>query len=157
IPPNLAVAGAAVGVDEDDGVFWTLDSGSTWEARNNGFTTANGAGLIWSPWWFTAFENNSSNPEDVVLWWVGTGYIRKSLDAGKNWSDITQFIDDPPNSAGDSPGPTTADVTFKQMSGDIHTLGEYFCIVEWEPAANDWRGWILRTVDNGIIWVWVTL
>jgi len=157
IPPNQAVPGAAVGVDEDDGVYFTLDSGGSWEARNNGFATANGAGLIWSPWWFTAFENNSSNPEDVVLWWSGTGYVRKSLDAGKNWSDITQFIDDPPNTAGDSPAPTTADVTFKQMSGDIHTLGEYFCIVEWEPAANDWRGWILRTVDNGITWTWVTL
>ena len=157
IPPNQAVPGAAVGVDEDDGVYFTLDSGGSWEARNNGFATANGAGLIWSPWWFTAFENNSSNPEDVVLWWVGTGYIRKSLDAGKNWSDITQFIDDPPNTAGDSPAPTTADVTFKQMSGDIHTLGEYFCIVEWEPAANDWRGWIVRTVNDGVTWVWVTL
>lgn len=157
IPPDLAVAGAAVGVDEDDGVYWTLDSGATWEARNNGLATANGAGLIWSPWWFTPFENNSSNPEDVILWWVGTGYVRKSLDAGKNWSDITQFIDDPPNTAGDSPAPTTADVTFKQMSGDIHTLGEYFCIVEWEPAANDWRGWIMRTVNDGVAWAWVTL
>lgn len=154
VSPDMAVAGAAVGVDEDDGVYWTLDSGATWEARNNGLATAGGADLIWDPWWFTAFGNNSSNPEDVILWWSGTGFVRRSLDAGKNWEDLTRFIDDPPNSWGDSPAPTTADVIFKQISGDIHTHAEFYFIVEWEPAANDWRRWMLKTDDNGSIWVW---
>lgn len=154
LPPNEAVAGAAVGIDEDDGVYWTLDSGSTWVARNNGLATAGSWGLIWDPWWFTAFGNNSTNPEDVILWWSGDGFVRRSIDAGKNWDDLTPLIDDPPNSAADIPAPTTADVIFRTMHGDIHANGTFYCIVEWEPAANDWRGWMLTTADNGSNWTW---
>lgn len=157
VPPDLAVAGAAVGIDEDDGVYWTLDSGSTWEERNNGLSPAGSWGIIWDPWWFTAFGNNSSNPEDVILWWSGEGFIRRSVDAGKNWDDFTQFIDNPPNSWDDSPVPTTADVIFRTMHGDIHSNGTFNCIVEWEPAANDWRRWMLKTDDNGSNWSWSTV
>jgi hypothetical protein len=157
IPPNETAAGAAVGVDEDDGPYWTADSGGAWEARNGSLATAGSFSLLVDPWWKTAFGNNSSNPEDVILWWPGTGFVRRSIDAGKTWADFTQYIDDPPNTGGDIPAPTTADVTFKQMRGDIHTHQEFFCIVEWEPAANDWRGWIIKTNDNGYTWTWVSL
>ncbi len=155
VPPDLAVAGAAVGVDEDDGVYWTLDSGATWEARNNGLDTAGGADLIWDPWWFTAFGNNSSNPEDVILWWSGTGFIRRSLDAGKNWENLTPLISDPPNPAVDSPAPTNSTVIYRQISGDIHANGDFYFIVDYNVAG--WRGWMLKTSDNGSTWTWTSI
>lgn len=155
VPPNLAVPGAAIGVDEADGVYWTLDSGATWEARNDSLDTADGSDLIWDPWWFTAFGNNSSNPEDVILWWSGLGFVRRSTDAGKTWDDLTQFIDDPPNPAVDSPAPTATTVTYRQISGDIHTFSEFYFIVDYNVSG--WRGWMLKTDDNGVTWSWTTV
>ncbi len=155
VPPDLAVAGHAVGIDEDDGVYWTADSGATWEARNNGLDTAGGADLIWDPWWFTAFGNNSSNPEDVILWWSGTGFVRRSLDAGKNWEDLTPLISDPPNPAVDSPAPTNSTVIYRQISGDIHANGDFYFIVDYNVAG--WRGWMLKTSDNGSTWAWTSI
>jgi hypothetical protein len=70
---------------------------------------------------------------------------------------LTPNIDDPPNDAADSPAPTVADVTFKRLHGDIHTKDEFFFIVEWEPTANDWRGWIIKTADDGVVWTWETI
>ncbi len=148
IPPNEAVAGHAVGVDEDDGVYWTADSGGEWEARNNGLATANGSDLIWSPWWKTAFENNSSNPEDVVLWWTGTGFIRRSANAGKNWTDHTQFLTTPPNVAGDAPAPTPDDLDYHQIHGDIHAFGRFVVVATWTAGGGEERAWILETIDN---------
>lgn len=160
VPPNLAVAGAAVGVDEDDGVYWTLDSGATWEARNNGLSTANGSFLMWDPWWFTAFENNSSNPEDVILQWSGTGYIRRSINAGKNWADLTPFIETtgPPNSWNDGTAPVMSDVDIVQVRGDIHKNKRFAAIgaISDGVEANA-RGWLLLTDDNWENTVWTQL
>jgi hypothetical protein len=83
--------------------------------------------------------------------------VVKSEDAGKTWQNLTQNITDPPNTVGDSPAPTVADVTFKNISGDIHTKDEFYLIVEWEPTATDWRGWIIRTTDDGVNWTWGAL
>jgi hypothetical protein len=157
VPPNLAVAGHAVGVDEDDGVYWTADSGGSWEERVDGLATADGSDLIWSPWWKTAFESNSSNPEDVVLWWTGTGYIRKSEDAGKNWSDYTQYLTDPPNVAGDAPAPTVADLDYHQIHGDIHAQGRYVVAATWTAGGGEERAWLAETTDNGFNWTWTEL
>lgn len=157
VPPNLAVPGAAVGVDEDDGVYWTLDSGSTWEARNDGLATAGGSDLIWDPWWFTAFGNNSSNPEDVILWWTGTGFIRRSIDAGKNWSDFTQYLTTPPNVAADSPAPTVSDLDYHQIHGDIHDFGRFVVIGTWTAGGGEVRSWIWETNDNGFTGTWTEL
>jgi hypothetical protein len=157
IPPNLAVAGHAVGVDEDSGIYWTANSGGSWEARNDGLSTANGFDLIWSPWWKTAFENNSSNPEDVVLWWTGTGYIRKSDDAGKSWSDITQFVSDPPNTFGDGPAPTAEVVDYTQIHGDIHQQGGYLLTINWVSGTAEVRSWVLLTTDNFSTSSWTSI
>jgi hypothetical protein len=83
------------------------------------------------------------------------GFIVKSDDAGKTWQDLTQNIDDPPNTFGDSPAPTVADVTFKRVHGDIHTKNEFFFIAEW-ATVDDWRGWVLKTTDDGITYSWTS-
>lgn len=157
VPPSEATPGAAVAADDTDGIYWTPDSGTTTELRNGGLSPTTPTGLIWSPWWKTQFENNSSNPEDVILWQTGPGFIRKSEDAGKTWSDYTQYLDDPPNTAEDGTAPTVSDLTYLKMHGDIHNQGVYYCIAEWEESTNDWRGWIVKTSDNGFAWTWSSL
>ncbi|MHC4397128.1 MAG: hypothetical protein ACYS1A_15925, partial [Planctomycetota bacterium] len=154
---TLPVPGPAVGADTTDGVYITFNSGASWAARNNLAPSTSFEFLIWDPWWFTSEKQGTNDPEQVILWGCGLGFITKSEDAGKSWQNLTQNIDDPPNTAGDSPAPTVADVTFKRIHGDIHTKNEFFFIVEWESSANDWRGWMLRTDDDGVTWTWTTI
>lgn len=157
--PTIPIAGAAVAADTVDGNYITFDSGASWERRNNLLTVPQRAMqyLIWDPWWFTSEKQGTNDPEQVILWSCGLGFVVKSDDAGKTWENLTQNIDDPPNTAGDSPAPTVADVTFKRLHGDIHTKDEFYFIVEWEPSTDDWRGWILKTADDGITWTWTTI
>lgn len=159
-PPTVPIAGPAVGADTTDGVYITFDSGASWEERNNLLNAPDQLAfqyLIWDPWWFTAEKQGTNDPEQVILWGCGLGFVAKSEDAGKTWQDLTQNIDDPPNTAEDSPAPTVADVTFKNISGDIHTKNEFYLIVEWEPSAAVWRGWTIKTIDDGVNWEWVTI
>lgn len=158
--PTIPISGPAVGADVADGCYITFDSGASWERRNNLLINPDQLAmqyLIWDPWWFTSEKQGTNDPEQVILWASGLGFVVKSEDAGKTWEDLTQNIDDPPNTAGDSPAPTVADVTFKRVHGDIHTKDEFFFIVEWEPTANDWRGWAIKTTDDGVNWSWASL
>jgi hypothetical protein len=152
--PTIPVAGPAVGADTTDGVYITFDSGASWEERNNLSPSTAFQYLIWDPWWFTPEKQGTNDPEQVILWGCGLGFVTRSEDAGKSWIDLTPNIDDPPNDAADSPAPTVADVTFKRLHGDIHTKDEFFFIVEWEPSTRDWRGWMLKTADDGVTWTW---
>jgi len=158
--PTVQLSGPAVAADTTDGVYITFNSGASWEARNNLLSSPLQLAfqyLIWDPWWFTPFAQGTHDPEQVILWGCGLGFIVRSEDAGKTWQNLTPNIDNPPNSANDSPAPTVADVTFKAVHGDIHAQNTFFSIVEWEPSANDWRGWIITTADAGVTWTWSTL
>lgn len=154
--PTVPIPGPAVGADTTDGCYITFNSGASWEERNNLLTVPQRAMeyLIWDPWWFTPDKQNTNDPEQVILWACGLGFVAKSDDAGKHWQDLSPNIGDPPNVADDSPAPTFSDVTIKRVHGDIHTKDEFFFIVEWENASNVWRGWILKTTDDGTNWTW---
>ncbi len=155
--PTVPIAGPAVGADTSDGVYITFNSGASWERRNNLSPSTAFDYLIWDPWWFTGSKQGTNDPEQVILWGCGLGFVTRSEDAGKSWIDLTSNITDPPNTAVDSPAPTVADVTFKRLHGDIHTINEFFFIVEWDATGSDWRGWMLKTADNGVTWSWTSL
>jgi len=157
VSDNELEPGAAVVMDGTDGIYWTADSGSNWAARNGSVSSTVGYGLIWSPWWKTASESGSSNPENVYLWWVGDGFIRKSEDAGNNWADYTQYVGTPPNDIGDSPAPTNTDLIYRKIHGDIHNQGKFVVIATWQNGASTWRSWVLRTTDDGFTWTWEAL
>lgn len=163
-PPIISDAGAAVAADGALGVFWSLDKGATWERRVNGLATgATGTSqiafqdLIWDPWWFTPQKKGTDNPEEVILWGCGRGFIVRSPDAGRNWQDMTPYLDDPPDDWSDSPPPTVADLTYRQIHADIHNIDTFYVVAEWQNSSGDWRGWILKSADDGITWTWGSL
>jgi hypothetical protein len=158
-PPTVPIPGPAVGADTTDGAYWTLNSGASWEERNNLLTVPQRAMqyLIWDPWWFTAEKQGTNDPEQVILWGCGLGFIVRSEDAGKTWQDVTQNIDTPPNTAGDSPAPAVVDVTFLEVHGDIHSKNRFVVPVNWISSANIERSWIIETTDDGVTWTWTEL
>jgi hypothetical protein len=149
--------GFAVLVDTTDGIHWTTDTGAAWEERNSGFDPADGADLIYDPWWKTIQGNSTSNPELVILWWTGLGFIRRSADAGATWEDVTYRLGDPPNTHGDSPAPTLADIRFIQVHGSINHFGQFWTAGHWETGGGDERGYLVKTTDNGYSWTWVSV
>ncbi len=163
-PPILPQAGAAVAADQYLGVYWTLTKGATWERRVNGLETgATGTSqlfmqdLIWDPWWFTDEKQATSDPEQVILWGCGPGFIVRSEDAGKNWEDVTVYLPDPPNDWSDSPAPTVADLTYKQIHADIHHKDTFYVLSEWQVTGTAWRGWLSKTTDDGKTWDWQSI
>jgi len=160
-PPVIPVPGAAVASDLTNGVYWTLNSGATWAQRVNGLekiatgTVSQWAfeDLIWDPWWFTEFRKNTYDPEQVILWGCGRGFVVKSEDAGKNWVDMTSYLGVVANSYDDEPPPSIYDMTFHQMHGDIHQLNKLCMIAEYETGSQS-RAWFLTSVDSGFSWNW---
>jgi hypothetical protein len=151
----VPVAGPAVGADTIAGVYITFDSGATWEERNNLLASPDQLAmqyLIWDPWWFTSDRQGTNDPEQVVLWGCGLGFIVKSEDAGKSWENLTQNIGAIPNTIGDSPAPTSADLTYLMVHGDIHGLDRFVIIGNWTNGSAEERSWILETTDNGVNW-----
>ncbi len=150
--PTISIPGPAVAIDLTDGHFITFDSGAVWTERNNLLINPNQLAfqyLIWDPWWFTSEKQNTSDPEQVILWGCGLGFIVRSVDAGKTWQDRTAFISDPPNVWEDSPAPTVADMTFVQVQGTIHTNQEFYFLAS-ATIGGLRRGWVLKTDDDGI-------
>jgi len=113
--------------------------------------------LIWDPWWFTEEKQATNDPEQVILWGCGPGFIVRSEDAAKNWEDVTVYLTDPPNDWTDSPAPTAADLTYKQIHADIHHKDTFYVLAEWQNTAGSWRGWLLKTADDGKTWIWQAL
>jgi hypothetical protein len=156
-PPANPTPGAAVAADANLGVYWSLTKGQTWQRRVNGLGTDQLAfrDLIWDPWW--KVKTGGANPEQVILWGCGPGFIVRSEDAGQNWHDLTIYFSDPPNSWSDSPAPTVADLTFKQVHGDIHHRDTFYSVAEWQNTGSAWRGWLVKTADDGQSWTWKAL
>jgi hypothetical protein len=112
--------------------------------------------LIWDPWWFTPDKQGTNDPEQVILWGCGLGFVAKSEDAGKSWQNLTQNIDTPPNTWTDTPAPTVADITFSPIHADIHTKDEFTLLANFESAGLE-RAWFVKTEDDGVTWSWTPL
>jgi hypothetical protein len=154
--PTVPVSGPAVAADTSDGVYITFDSGASWAERNNLLSSPDQLAmqyLIWDPWWFTPEKQGTNDPEQVILWGCGLGFVVKSDDAGKSWQVLTQNIDDPENVGGDSPAPTAETVTYTIIRGDIHHKDTFYFLAIWENTANEWRTWTFKIDDDGVTWI----
>ncbi len=146
-PPASPTPGAAVAADAALGVYWTDFKGQTWERRVNGLESSQWAfrDLIWDPWWMN--KTGGHNPAQAILLGCGPGFVATSDDAGKNWKNLTPLLTDPPNTWADSPAPTVAALTFKQVHATIHGKDTFLVLAEWQNGSGAWRSWMLKTAD----------
>jgi hypothetical protein len=103
------------------------------------------------PYWTS--RQGTSNPEAAILWSVGNGVIKRSLDAGRTWSDKTP-VTNPPNTWSDGSAPSVADLSFIQILPDPWVVGRFIALAAWQNGSDQWRGWLLVTPDDGATWSW---
>lgn len=141
-----------------NGAWWLPVGGLEWVERNAGLGTDKDIEQLgWDPWWFTAEKKASSNPEQAIIWACADGgNVFRSLNLGTDWV-LKAPGTDPPNTWGDSPAPTLADLTFVQRSDNIHKNGHHYFIANWDSGGGAWRSWLLMTTDDGESWTWKTL
>lgn len=99
--------------------------------------------------------NIGPSPLTAHIFAHGTGFIQKSTDGGQTWSNLT--ISNPPNTAGDSPAPTLADVEFCDSEASLITSGTHAWVGRWQNADDEWRSWLLVTDDGGATSTWTSL
>jgi hypothetical protein len=111
--------------------------------------------LIEDPYWRTKTASNS--PDDAICFRCGVGYIKRSTDGFESVDvDVTPGTN-PPNDAGDSPGPTATGVTYFMMEGSYPNQDEFAVLARWQNATSQWRSWIAYTINNGTSWSWSSL
>ena len=156
--PVILEPGAMAAADGTRGSYWTRDSGAAWERRIANLLSFRARSLIADPFWSTPAKQASSDPEEAILWQCGVGYVARSENAGKNWTDLTANLLVPPVPEGDALISGTSP-TYTQIHGSNHLNKEFMMIAEYEitPGAGDWRGWITRTKDDGATWEWNSL
>jgi hypothetical protein len=123
-----------------------------WQARNTGLSATQMQMLcgITDPWWR---NRNGGDPEACIFLTGHPGGMVRSTDSGKTWNDITPQTD-PDNDWSDDPAPTATDLDYVALHGDIHNEGTFYALAEWQNDSDEWRGWILKTQDDGKHWTW---
>lgn len=125
-------------VASSTGVYYSDTTPPVWTAKNTGLS---GDDLI-------VYEVKIDPSTQVlaaaskVVWRAGRGGIQVSRDGGATWveknpADIT-------NTWSDSPAPTIADLTFRQL---LFTGNRLFALATWQNGSSAWRSRIFYTDD----------
>lgn len=121
--------------------------GLTWTTRNTGLTGD----------WLTVNDLDinygivvGGEPEVWIATNAGLAYSR---NGGATWSLIV--LDDPPNSWADAPAPTAQSVTYYKIARK--NSAEFIVLVHYKNAGLVYRGYMLRTEDNGQLFTWYNL
>ncbi len=156
--PEIALSGSIKEGDFVNGVYVLLPGLTDWVERNGGLASTAVTQTCWDPWWFTPSKKNSHDPNQAILWICEQGFIGRSTDCGVTWLDVTPG-EDPPNAWLDAVAPTVSDLTFVQRTDNIHANKEHYFLAEWQEAGGAWRGWLLKTDDDGAegSWTWMAL
>jgi len=130
--------GGAYFAGTSTGVYFTTDGGQNWEARNTGLSgDALGVnGLKIDP----ATQNLDHDAK--TLWIATNGGVYASNDGGQNWTQKSPAVVS--NVWSDSPAPTVADLTFREL---LFVGERLFVTATWQNGASEWRSWLFYT-DN---------
>lgn len=129
-------------------LYYRDDNDSDWSEHSTEFAFNHGCV---DPYWES--RQGTSNPEAAILWGAGNGVIKRSLDAGRTWSDKTP-VTDPPNTWSDGIAPSVANLSFTQILPDPWAVGRFIALATWQNGSDLWRGWLLVTPDDGASWSW---
>ncbi len=122
--------------------------GNSWATRYSGAVSDMAA----DPYWQSKQNSDASN--DAILMIGGVGYIRRSTDAGQNWSVVTPGTN-PPNTFGDSPAPTATTVDYMVIEPNEGVEDNWLALARWQNSSDEWRSWVAYSTNNGTSWSWV--
>lgn len=91
---------------------------------------------------------------DGVVLRGGSGKIEKSVDYGTTWDDVSP-LSSPPNTWGDSPAPTVADLAFYEVRPDYYESGTWWAAANWQNTSSAWRTWIAKSTGASFDWNWI--
>jgi len=120
--------------DNTNGFYWKAPN-VDWEERNIGLTdTAFFCGMVQRGW---PIIQGTSDPESVILFGGGVGWLVRSLDAGKTWTDITPV---------DAPA-----TVFYDLACPNDATGTLYTLVGNAEATEIHLG---KSTDLGVSWTW---
>jgi hypothetical protein len=125
-------------VASSTGVYYSDTTPPVWTAKNTGLS---GDDLI-------TYDVKIDPSTQIlaaaskVVWRGGRGGIQVSVDGGATWAEKNPAS--VTNTWSDSPAPTVADLTFRQL---LFTGNRLFAIATWQNGSSAWRSWLLYTDD----------
>lgn len=153
-PPPGAIPGLTALIAGTTGTSFYFEPGltQTWQRRVNGLLDPSQLGfedMIPDPW--STFKQGY-NPERVIVWGSGKGFLVRSIDSGQNWSDRSGYLT-APNWDGETG--TITNVTFLRLNADIFSEDKLYLLARWQISGN-WRGAIGQSSD-GFNFTWHNL
>ena len=149
-PEELSALATAT---EGSSFYFAQGAGEIWQRRISGLGADQLAFLDMKrdPW--STFKQGY-NPNRVIVWGCGAGFLVRSEDSGQNWTNRTPYLSDPPNVFGDATGTAAADLTLTCFDTNIFTEDEHYILAEAQGTGSAWRGWLGKTDDGGFNWEW---
>jgi hypothetical protein len=148
-PPESAAPPSALALANQGSSFYYAEAlGVAWERRVAGLTTLEFRDMVPDPW---SYFKQGTGIDNVILWGCGPGFLARSENTGRNWSDHTAYMDDPPNSWADATAPGITGSVVRQVLGDWHRQDVFYCLILANTAGvtGSYRGWIYHTTDDG--------
>ena len=131
--------------------YFSSPISSAWLLRNSDTI----AGLVADSFWRT--KQSSTASDSAIVLSGGVGFIKKSTDAFQTAPTDVSPTTNPPNTAGDSPAPTVADVDFIVCESSYGVQDRHAFLVNWQNASSVWRSWIYLTNNDFTSGTWIYL
>ena len=133
--------------------YFAQTTGVSWERRVNGLADPAHLGfvdMIPDPW--SEFKQGY-NPNRIIIWGSGQGFLVRSEDTGQSWGDRTNFLT-APGWDGDAPV-DISEITFMRLVADIFTEDQIFMLAQWQ-VGGQWRAAVGKSTD-GFEFSWLDL
>jgi hypothetical protein len=104
--------------------------------------------LIPDPW--STFKQGY-NPERVIIWGSGQGFLARADDSGKGWQDRTSYLGSAPNWPGET-GTLISELNLFRLQADIFNEDRLYVLARWQRSAA-WHSAIAQT-DDGFTYTW---
>lgn len=128
--------------------YFADDAGEAWDRRVEGLTEAQHGLLDIEPDPWSTFKQGY-NPNKVIVWGCGRGFLVRSKDSGKNWSDRTSFLTSPSDTVG------LSEIDFVKVAPSIFTENKMFMLARWQ-ASGTYNSAVGLT-DDGFDFDWYQL
>ncbi|MCP4362643.1 MAG: hypothetical protein GY796_31960 [Chloroflexi bacterium] len=124
-----------------------------WERRVQGLLDPSQlafSDMIPDPW--STFKQGGYNPNSVIVWGSGKGFLARSTNTGKAWQDRTNNLS-APDWGSDSN--TVANTDFMRINADIFSEDRLYLLASWQVTGS-YHGAVAKSTD-GFNYTWHNL